>query len=85
MLVFKQDRSILPLWSLHLFKRLPRKEVRKRMQNVEQLLKVKLFTGIGYVIIEKRDLVMVEFSSTFLFTYDAYHATNCQHLLCVYL
>lgn len=46
---FKQDRSILLSWSLHLFKRLPRKEVRRRMQNVEQLSKVKMFTGIDYV------------------------------------
>lgn len=47
--VFKQDRSILPSWSLHPFKRLPRKEVRKRMQNVEQSLKVKILTGVTYV------------------------------------
>lgn len=42
--VYEQVRSILPLWSFHLFKKLPRKEVKKRMQSVEQLSKVNIFT-----------------------------------------
>lgn len=46
----KQVRNILQWWSLHLFKRLPRKEIRKGMQSVEQLLKVNLYTDIFNII-----------------------------------
>lgn len=47
--LLKQVRSIQLWWSLHLSKRLPRKEARRRMQNVEQLWKVKIFTAIKLI------------------------------------